>query len=278
MIGSFIGDIAGSYREFSKNKFAEDGLLPSSDIVQNRSMYYDVTDDSIMTLATMHALNVIKQNKIDYCDSQYVFRDAYKEYGYRFSDYKYGYGSGFRAWLNGDTNYLPYNSCGNGSAMRVSPIGHIATSEDEVLQLAFASAACTHNHPEGIKGAQATALMIFLAKHNPGLIFKDIWKYLKTQFLGYTPIMAYAHFDKVCPETMSLATNILLTTKNFHDAVFSAVTTPNADSDTLGAIVGSIAEALYGIPDDIKASVKPFLTKFDSELNEFNTVWGLSNG
>lgn len=275
MLGAFIGDIAGSFREFSRNKYPELGLLPSREDVYKYTMSgktgYGITDDSILTLATMRALLTIDsyafQEPPEHENPVDTFSAVYKRFGLTNRNPIGGYGDGFRKWMHSGGS-KPYNSCGNGSAMRVSPVGYWAMNPDEVLETAFASAVCTHNHPEGIKGAQATALAIFLARTDfMGFTsFSDINDHLHKKLIGYEPIEQFDHFDDVCPDTMRLATHILLTTSNFHDAVFKAVTTPRADSDTLGAIVGSIAEPLYGIPDDIAEYAKTFMLPWHAEL------------
>ena len=146
--------------------------------------------------------------------------------------------------------------------MRVSPVAYVGKQLIDVRDLAFNSACATHNHPEGIKGAQATAIMVYLARK--GLNMIQITDELYDMKLHYDPIDQFDHFDAICQDTMRLAIYVLLTTSNFHDAVFKAVTTPNADSDTLGAIVGAVAEPLYGIPDDIKERALTFI--FDTDL------------
>jgi ADP-ribosylglycohydrolase len=263
MLGAIIGDVAGSFREFRKtNKNPELGLLPNhKDIPEHEGLLgtvinYGMTDDSLLSLATARACMQLKFSPIDGFRPEDYFNKYYKEFADRYKDPIGGFGAGFRAWAS-DKNAGPYNSCGNGSAMRVSPVAYFATSLDEALELAYYSAIPTHNHPEGIKGAQATALMIYLAR--TGWNLKSIIGNLKSNWLYYEPIEQYYHFDAVCPETMRLVMHCLMTTNNFHDAVFKAVTIPYADSDTVGAIVGSIAEALYGIPDDLKQKGESFI-------------------
>jgi ADP-ribosylglycohydrolase len=134
--------------------------------------------------------------------------------------------------------------------MRVSPVGWVSDLMEETLELAFQSALPTHNHPEGIKGAQATAAMIYLARQGHNI--ETILSTLDEMYLGYEPIDMLGYFDAVCPDTMRLAVHCLKTTDSFETAVFKAVTIPFADADTLGAIVGSIAEALYGIPEELE--------------------------
>ena len=275
MLGAFIGDIAGSFREFSRNKYPELGLLPSREDVYKHTTSgkagYGITDDSILTLATMRALLTSDSNHAQSLVD--VFSETYKRFGLANRDPIGGYGEGFSKWMRSG-GLKPYNSCGNGSAMRVAPVGYWATNPDEVLDIAFASAVCTHNHPEGIKGAQATALSIWLARHKDLMgfaSFVEINDHLHAKLIGYEPIEQFDHFDAICPDTMRLATHILLNTDNFVDAVFKAVTTPRADSDTLGAIVGSIAEPLYGIPDEIAEYATSFIpAPFRDLIKEFD--------
>jgi len=262
MLGAIIGDISGSFREFSKlGKLPELGLLPlQSELPQPAGIYrYGLTDDSLLTLATGFAC--LRMQDKDGNISSDSFAAIYHSFGNHYSDPIGGFGGGFRTWL-AESHKQPYNSCGNGSAMRVSPVAYVGRSLSEVRQLAFNSACATHNHPEGIKGAQATAIMIYLAR--TGKNIKEIADELYDMQLHYEPIEQFDHFDAICQETMRLVMHVLLTTDNFHDAVLKAVTIPYADSDTVGAIVGSIAEPLYGIPDDIREKALPFI--YDANL------------
>ena len=259
MLGSIIGDIAGSFREFKGPfKNPELGLLPDKKDIAKIAMEnnYGITDDTVLTLATFNACFQLKKYPVCGYRKDDYFAYYYKEYANKYDTVIGGYGSRFKKWAM-SKNDCPYNSCGNGSAMRVSPVAYVAESLAEVLELAFYSAIPTHNHPEGIRGAQSTAVMIYLALNEWSL--NDIIDELKTMYLYYEPIEQYNHFDSICQETMRLVMHCLITTDNFHDAVFKAVTIPYADSDTLGAIVGSIAEALYGIPDDIKEYAESFI-------------------
>jgi type I restriction enzyme M protein len=261
MLGAIIGDISGSFREFSKNKYKELGLLPKradlNSIIPN--VRYGITDDSVLTFAT--AFTCLKmRGKTDEINSR-SFADAYHSFGRQYDDVIGGYGFGFNNWLS-ENEKNAYNSCGNGSAMRVSPVAYVGVTLSEVRELAFNSACATHNHPEGIKGAQATAISIYLARN--GMNMQQIADELYDMKLHYEPISQFDHFDSICQDTMRLAMHVLLTTSNFYDAVFKAVTIPNADSDTLGAIVGAIAESLYGISDDIKETALTFI--YDKDL------------
>lgn len=263
MLGVMIGDIAGSFREFTgENKYKELGLLPDRDLIplnkKGEPSRYGITDDSILTVATAYTL--IQHGTAATAKD---FALHYHGIGNKYFDPVGGYGGGFKKWLKSPA-MLPYNSLGNGSAMRVSPVGYVGRDVDEVLDLAYKSAITTHNHPEGIKGAQATALMVYLARK--GWKMDSIIPCLNAQYLGYEPCEGFTSFDAICPETMRLVMHVLLTTDNFHDAVLKAVTIPFADSDTLGAIVGSIAEPMYGIPDDIKNKALGFLSDMNDPM------------
>lgn len=241
MLGAIIGDIAGSFREFSKDKFPNLPLLPDPGSVPSELRpRYGFTDDSVLTVATWLALQETPATPES-------FRSSYYHYGNRYM--QVGYGGRFIRWLQGSyASTAPYGSCGNGSAMRVSPVGWIAKTPSECADLARMSAGVTHNHPEGVKGAVFTALMIhYYLKGipNPELVIE------RDHGLSYGRSLGYDHFDLTCQETLPLALHVLDSTTNFHDAVKMAVTVPRADSDTLGAIVGSIAEAKYGLPWDL---------------------------
>ena len=252
MIGAIIGDISGSFREFTKqNKYPELGIMPTVDElpphIGGKVFRYGLTDDSLLTIATADAIMANVDNVK--APHEYEFGSHYYRYGNQYKDPIGGFGGGFLAWLRSDGN-VPYNSCGNGSAMRVSPVAYVATSVGECLELAFRSSIPTHNHPEGIKGAQATALSIYMARH--GSTWAEIKDELEAQYLWYEPVAELGYFDAICQDTMRLVNHVLNTTSTFEEAMLKAVTIPYSDSDTIGAIVGSIAEPLYGIPDDLK--------------------------
>ena len=271
MLGVMIGDISGSFREFTKKeKYPEYGLLPDASKMPSALLRYGITDDSVLSLATAYVC--LKHNGSLSKLTSEDFSAMYHGFGNVYKDPIGGYGGGFLRWLS-TNDKKPYNSCGNGSAMRVAPVAYVANSIDEVFELAFKSACATHNHPEGIKGAQATALMIYLARK--GWKLPDIVESLNKSFLSYEPCEGFDHFDSLCQDTMRLVMHVLLTTDNFHDAVLKAVTIPYADSDTLGAIVGSIAEPLYGIPDDIRTKAMKFLYEPNllSVFNDFNKIY-----
>jgi ADP-ribosylglycohydrolase len=204
------------------------------------------TDDTILSVAVADVL----LHGGDYAK-------AFKTYYWRYPNPTGSYGARFHQWAAAPT-LTPYNSWGNGSAMRVSPVGFAGTSLDNVLQEAEKTAAVTHNHPEGIKGAQATAAAIFLARQ--GKSKADIRTYITEQF-GYDlhrtvdEIRPTYSFNESCQGTVPEAIVAFLDSTDFEDAIRNAVSL-GGDSDTLTCITGGIAEAFYGdIPEHIRQSV-----------------------
>ncbi|SEF73733.1 ADP-ribosylglycohydrolase [Caloramator fervidus] len=232
MLGAIIGDIVGSRFEFQNRKIKDFELF---------NQYSRFTDDTVLTIATMDAL---LSNK--------PFNVAYKEWFRRYPDA--GYGERFISWGLSD-GFEPYNSFGNGSAMRVSPIGFYYNTEEEVLKMAEESAKVTHNHPEGIKGAQATALAIFLARK--GATKKEIKEEIEKRFNYYLDepldsIRTWYRFDVSCQGSVPQAIRAFLESEDFEDAIRNAISI-GGDSDTIACITGGIAEAYYGsISEDLK--------------------------
>lgn len=253
MLGAIIGDLAGSFREFTgAEKYADLPLVPTKNqLPKEHKRGIGITDDSLLTLAT--ARTILRVDRMPTIED---FSNTYWVIGNQFKDPIGGFGGGFKLWLTDETQ-APYHSCGNGSAMRISPVGYAATTVDEVLTMAFNSACATHNHPEGIKGAQSVALAIYYARK--GYDWEKIKSELKSKYLHYDPIIYLGKFDSLCQDTLRLAWGVLDITDSYESAVKYAVTIPYADSDTLGAIVGSIAEPLYGIPDSLKTQGLEYL-------------------
>lgn len=241
MIGAIAGDIIGSVYEASPIKTKDFPLF------HPRCRF---TDDSVLTIAVARAIME---------DGDY--RRWVWEIGRR---YPYaGYGGAFIRWLH-SSSPEPYNSWGNGSAMRVSPVGWAFNSTDEVMTEAALSAEISHNHPEGIKGAQAAALAVFLARttQDKGVIKKEI-----TERFGYDldrtveVIRPSYRFDVSCQGTVPEAVIAFLEADDYEDAVRNAVSL-GGDSDTLACITGAISEAYYGpVPPDIPGKVKAVLPK-----------------
>ncbi len=251
MLGGIIGDIVGSWWESHPTNNYDFELFSSKN---------DFTDDTVCTIAIADA----QLKGRDYGESLY---DWCNRYPLR------GYGGRFKHWLKSD-DPKPYGSYGNGSAMRVSPVGWWFKTRDEVLDQARLSAACTHNHPEGIRGAQATAIAIhdcrqlrYVMKDQP--ISKEellqhgighaVSLYCGTPQNFNLDIEKYRNkFDVSCQGTVPVALWIVLHSTSFEDAIRQAVSL-GADADTLGAIVGSIAETLWEIPEWIKLKALSYL-------------------
>ncbi|MDZ7696334.1 MAG: ADP-ribosylglycohydrolase family protein [Deltaproteobacteria bacterium] len=239
MIGAIAGDIIGSVYEASPIKTKDFPLFHPQ---------CSFTDDSVLTIAVARAIME---------DGDY--RRWVREIGRRYPHA--GYGGSFISWLY-SSDPQPYNSWGNGSAMRVSPVGWAFDSMDTVMTEAARSAEISHNHPEGIKGAQAAALSVFLARtaQDKGVIKNEI-----VERFGYDldrtveAIRPSYRFDVSCQGTVPEAVIAFLEADDYEDAVRNAVSL-GGDSDTLACITGAIAEAYYGpVPPDILENVKTVL-------------------
>ena len=242
MYGAIIGDVVGSIYEFHNIKTKEFPWLTDN----NR-----FTDDTVMTVAVADAL--LRCN----CDNMIDDIEAFKnelQLAMQYWGRKYwtaGYGQKFIMWLMRQSKE-PYNSYGNGSAMRVSPIAWYAESLEETLALAKASSEVTHNHPEGIKGAEVVAGAIFLAKNGATMDeIKDFTShYYSINFTLDEIRPTYRHVES-CQESIPQALEAFYASNDFEDAIRNAISI-GGDSDTIAAITGSIAEAYYGIPKTIK--------------------------
>jgi ADP-ribosylglycohydrolase len=240
MIGAIAGDIIGSVYEQYPIKTKDFPLF------HPRCCF---TDDTVLTVAVADAI-------LKNCP----FEQTVQELGRRYP--RAGYGGSFIGWLNSD-HPQPYYSWGNGAAMRVSPVGFAFVTENEVLRVAKKTADISHNHPEGIKGAQATALAVFLARMGHGK--EEIRRQISHCF-GYNlnrtveDIRPDYSFDISCQGTVPEAIITFLDSMSFEDAIRNAISL-GGDSDTLACITGGIAEAFYGdIPNAIRARVRDFLT------------------
>lgn len=266
MLGAIIGDIVGSVYEWDNIKTKEFSLFRDDCFF---------TDDTVMTIATADAL--MNGGRAE------DFIDAYKKWGHLYPDA--GYGVRFYRWIHSEVS-KPYNSWGNGSAMRVSPCAEYAFKirhaddkpEKSIIharQLAKISAGITHNHPEGIKGAESTVYCMMMA-YGYGLeaakthILKDV-----PLLFGYDlsdtleEIRPIYQFNESCQDTVPQAIIAFVESADFEDAIRNAISL-GGDSDTLAAITGSIAEAAYGVPDEIKKKALAFL---DRPLTEVYERW-----
>ena len=241
MYGAILGDIIGSPYEFDQGYKMKDFPLFSRNS--------EFTDDSVMTLAVADAFLSLPPEASEVEIRRFLVRSM-QTYGRK---YPYaGYGGMFRRWLK-DTNPQPYGSYGNGSAMRVSSAAWLFDDLQTVRHMARLSAEVTHNHPEGIKGAEATASAIYLAR--TGSTKAEIKAYIETNFhydLSRTcdeirP--AYRHVES-CQETVPESITAFLEGESFEDVLRTAVSL-GGDCDTLTCIAGSIAEGFYGVPEEL---------------------------
>ena len=235
LCGAIAGDIIGSVYERNRTKNRDFHLFSSSS---------KFTDDTVMTVANA-----------DWLLTGDSLLGIMQDYGNRYPHA--GYGGMFRSWLREDEP-KPYNSFGNGSAMRVSPVGWAFDSLEETLEAAKQSAEVTHNHPEGIKGAQAVAACVFMAR--TGKSKQEIKEYVESTF-GYNlnktcdEIRPNYHFDVTCQGSVPESIIAFLESTDFESAVRLAVSL-GGDADTMGAISGGIAEAYYGgVPECIRKEV-----------------------
>ncbi len=249
MLGAVIGDIVGSRFEWNNYRAKDFEFL---------TYKCSPTDDSIMTLALAQAILVSKPDHSDLAEN------AVKQMqliGRRYPDC--GYGGGFRSWMFSD-HPQPYNSYGNGAAMRISAAGFAASSLAEAKQMSELITAVTHNHPEGLKGAEATVVAIYMAREGKSIL--AIRDFIDENYypMDFTldSIRGSYKFNETCQETVPQALMAFFESTSFEDAIRNAVSI-GGDSDTLAAITGGIAEAYYGIPTNIR---KHALTFLDEDL------------
>lgn len=288
MLGAIIGDIVGSIYEFdninTKNfEFFQDNM--------------GLTDDSVMTLAVARALmdtletenetgfknlsRKISEEKLKFIRDKFNAGEIYPkteleanailrmvEIGNKYPHMSYG--TRFRYWLE---DPIPYNSFGNGSAMRVSPVADVAKNLEEVKFLSKEVTKVSHNHEEGIKGAEATAVAIFMARNKCSKeeIKIEMEKYYSLDF-KYEDLVRNYGFDETCQGTVPEALYIFLESKDFEDAIRTAISI-GGDSDTLAAIVGSIAEAYYTVPEELAKKALSYMDSYERKIyDEFEKL------
>lgn len=277
LMGGIVGDIAGSRFEFSPIKSKEFELLKMSDNhFQAKQSFRDYrenchfTDDTVMTLAVANALLDANGN---YDNLNELLVKNMKEFGRR---HRYaGYGAKFNAWLNSQKSE-PYNSFGNGSAMRIGAVPYFAKDIEELKSLSRLVTVVTHNHEEGIKGAEAVASCIWLAWHNNSK--QQIKDYVEKNYYNldfdYDQLLkTYVH-DESCQNSVPQSIYAFLISTDYEDAIRTAISM-GGDADTMACIAGSIAEAFYGMPKDLEERGMEFLTedlkevlkKFDDKFN-----------
>jgi len=256
MLGAIVGDIVGSIYEFNNHRSKDFPLFGEK---------CKFTDDTVLTVAVADCL----MSNGNY--AKYIKNYARKYTGR-------GYGGRFRQWVSSDS-LEPYNSWGNGSAMRVSAVGFVYADLGDVMLESQRSAEVTHNHPQGIRGAQATAVAIFMARRGQSKV--EIKETISKSF-GYNlnrtvdEIRPIYQFNESCQETVPEAIIAFLESTDFEDAIRNAISL-GGDSDTLACITGGIAEAFYGgVPKDIAEKALSYL---DADMHEvvekFRARYGL---
>ena len=247
MYGAILGDIIGSPYEFDMGDKTKDFPLFSEE------SYF--TDDTVMTIAVARAL--IECNG-DFSNLKFLTIKNMKDYGYRYP--AAGYGGSFREWLK-SYDSEPYNSFGNGSAMRISPVAYFAKSLEEVKELSRIVTEVTHNHPEGIMGAEAVACAIWLALHNSSK--EEILQYIEDNYYfldyDYEKLLETYSFEVSCQESVPQSIYAFLISEDFEDAIKIAVSM-GGDADTMACIAGAIAEAYYGVPEVLQKECWEYLT------------------
>ena len=244
MYGAIIGDIIGSIYEFHNVRHKDISI-------DHPGMHF--TDDTVLTIATMDA---ILHPEIGYAK-------MYKQYFRDYVDSNCGFGGRFYQWGLSDS-LEPYDSFGNGSAMRVSPVAWIYDTEEEVLSEAKRSAEVTHNHPEGVKGAQAIALAIYLARKG---VDKEMIGSMITECFGYSLSSSIEElqktniFDETCQGSVPDALICFMNSTDFEDCIRTSISI-GGDSDTIACMAGSIAEAYYGLD-------KKWIKFVDDHLNNY---------
>ena len=245
MLGAIIGDIVGSRFEWHNHKSKDFDFF-------SRKCFF--TDDTIMTVAVAAA--ILDANG-SYDNLGELAVSAMQEIGRPYPDC--GYGGRFFGWMYSD-NPQPYNSFGNGAAMRVSPCGFAARDLDEARLLSRKVTEVTHNHPEGLKGAEATATAIFLARQGESL--SDIRAHIDAHYypMDFTldGIRDSYVFDETCQGTVPQALMAVFESNGFEDAIRNAISI-GGDSDTLAAIAGGLAEAHYGVPTSLARQTMLYL-------------------
>ena len=257
MIGAILGDIVGSIYEFDNIKTKEFELFERDCIF---------TDDTVMTVAVAEALmhfETITEENIEAFKEDLI--TTMHKIGIKYPDC--GYGGRFLVWvLRKKRN--PYNSFGNGSAMRVSSVGWYGKTLEETELIAKATAEVSHNHPEGIKGAVATAGAVYLARM--GATIDEIKEYISNYYtIDFTldELRPVYDYDVTCQGTVPQAMQAFFESESFEDAIRNAISV-GGDSDTLAAITGAVAEAYYGIPEEIKETALSYLDERLLDITE----------
>lgn len=259
MIGAILGDVIGSIYEFEPTKEKDFQLFWD---------FNEITDDGLLTMAVFSALEKSQgnYNKLGITVSKELIK-----YFANYPNPMGGYGSMFSKWatesLKSYRVLSAYNSFGNGAAMRISPVAYFAKSIEECIELSKLVTEVTHNHPEGIKGAEAIAVSVYMAIH--GHNKQEIFDYINKNYYRLNEtcneIRKYYRFEGSCQQTVPQSIQAFLESASYEDAVRIAISL-GGDADTMAAITGSIAEAYYGIPSSIEAKVFDYVDDKNKEL------------
>ena len=260
MLGAIIGDVVGSRFEFH-NRLSKDFAFFHPDC--------RFTDDTVMTCAVAQAL---MDSREDFSDLAERTVSAMQRIGRRYPNC--GYGGRFIHWMFTD-DPQPYNSFGNGSAMRISPVGFAARDPEEAKKLSAAVTAVSHNHPEGMKGAEATAVAIVLARQ--ARTKEEIREVMEEYYDLGTTVEEYrdrwqGHGKEICQVSLPQALACFFEGNSYEDVIRNCISI-GGDSDTIAAIAGGIAEAYYGVPEEFSIQVRAYLDKGLLRIVDDFAVW-----
>ena len=260
MLGAIIGDVVGSRFEFH-NRLSRDFAFFHPDC--------RFTDDTVMTCAVAQAL---MDSREDFSDLAERTVSAMQRIGRRYPNC--GYGGRFIHWMFTD-DPQPYNSFGNGSAMRISPVGFAARDPEEAKLLSAAVTAVSHNHPEGMKGAEATAVAIVLARQ--GRTKEEIREVMEEYYDLGTTVEEYrdrwqGHGKEICQVSLPQALACFFEGDSYEDVIRNCISI-GGDSDTIAAIAGGIAEAYYDVPEEFSKQVRAYLDKGLLRIVDDFAVW-----
>lgn len=261
LLGTIIGDIAGSRFELVNNKYGKE-----FEFIHKFCRY---TDDSVMTLAVAKAFLEAKE---DYSNFEEQVIKSMTEVGRKYPSC--GYGPSFYRWIMSE-DHKPYGSFGNGSAMRISAVGVVSKSIEEIKKLSAIVTNVSHNHPDSINGSEATAVAIHMALN--GKSKDEIKKYIEDNYFKIDDLkidtMKPQYFHINCVETVKQSIGAFLESTDYEDAIRNAIAL-GGDSDTIGAITGGIASAFYGIPEDISKKVLEYLDGYLIKIHDdFNAKY-----
>lgn len=261
LLGTIIGDIAGSRFELVNNKYGKE--------FEFLHKFCRYTDDSVMTLAVAKAFLEAKE---DYSNLEEQVIKSMTEVGRKYPSC--GYGPSFYRWIMSE-DHKPYGSFGNGSAMRISAVGVVSKSIEKIEKLSAIVTNVSHNHPDSINGSEATAVAIHMALN--GKSKDEIKKYIEDNYFKIDDLiidtMKPQYFHINCVETVKQSIGAFLESTDYEDAIRNAIVL-GGDSDTIGAITGGIASAFYGIPEDISKKALEYLDGYLIKIHDdFNAKY-----